>query len=124
VVIAPGPSALARHLLTIAPSIVEQFFRNRSQPKFHRSSFHPSRIHFVKPSLPMDYPLKTRAHTLLGITIIDSLNLFIAFDYLPNWPQHPPHNELLYAFWLVRVLATVQSGDRSVKVAMRCHPSI
>jgi len=45
------------------------------------------------------------------IIFIDLSNLFIAFDYLPNWRQYPPHNELLFAFWLVRVLAGVQSGD-------------
>jgi hypothetical protein len=57
------------------------------------------------------------------IIFIDSFNLFIAFDYLPIWRQHPPHNELPYALWLFRVLAGVQPGDRSVSVAMRCRPS-
>ena len=57
-----------------------------------------------------------------GIIFIDLSNLFIAFDYLPNWRQHPPHNELLNVFCLVRELAGVLTGNRSI--AVRCRPSI
>jgi hypothetical protein len=112
---------LARHLFTIGAPIVEQFFRHYSQMNPIDLVSSP-RIHLLNPAQivrPHKY-----LHALFEIIIIDSSNLFIAFDYLPNWRQHPPHNELPYAFWLVRFLAGMQSGDGSVNVAMRCRPSI
>jgi hypothetical protein len=67
--------------------------------EFRRFFFHHPRIIFDK-SCVQKAQHKHRNTHYFEIIFIDSSNLFIAFDYLPNWRQHPPHNELLYAFWL------------------------
>jgi len=93
--------------------IVENIFRNRSPLNSLDEFFVPITGHNA---------LNTHYSEII---FIDSFNLFIAFDYLPNWRQHPPHNEVPIAFGLfVFWPAGMHPGDRPVNVAMRCRPSI
>jgi len=115
---------LTRHLSIIGAPIVEQFFR-------HARKLNPVDLVFI--TLESEFillnqrtnsppPTNTFTRTTSEIMFIDWFNLFIPFDYLPNWRRPPLHNELLHVFCLVRELAGVQQENRSV--AMRCHPSI
>jgi hypothetical protein len=94
VVIAPGPSALTRHLLTIAPSIVEQFFRNRSPTEFLRSCFHrlappaKAHTHYSESQLLIhtiySLPLTT---CQIGVSIRLTMNCYTHFGLFGFWPR-------------------------------------